>query len=43
MPPVANAWNSEPAIDVDVELLDSIEEELDEVENTLRRLDEDGS
>jgi len=29
--------------DVDIELLDSIEEELDEVERTLTRLDDDGS
>jgi len=40
---VTDAWDSEPATDVDIELLDSIEEELDEVERTLARLDDDGS
>lgn len=40
---VTNAWDSEPATDVDIELLDATEEELDEVERTLAQLDEDGS
>ena len=40
---MAAAWIPDPVPDVDVELLDAIEEELDEVERTLARLDEDGS